>query len=205
MNGAQVNSVSNLQNLYSVVVGLAVSMAIVNLIDTNRAVVPVKVEFLPFFAAFLFTLVPFYHGALRHLDVTYVEGAIKDLRRGALLADFAFLFAESCVLFCLALLLPAPQFLAWGLVALLAVDSFWAFMAHLAFSAEKKPSAEARWAWINVVACLVLILFLLFASPFPPTSDLGGARLMIGLPVIALFRTVVDYALCWDTYFPPLK
>ncbi len=65
-------SVSHLQQLYTVVVGLALTVAITNLID-QAAPVPIRMAALPYFVSYLVTLVPFYHGALRHLDVTYLK------------------------------------------------------------------------------------------------------------------------------------
>ncbi|PKP58792.1 MAG: hypothetical protein CVT89_02260 [Candidatus Altiarchaeales archaeon HGW-Altiarchaeales-2] len=112
MNEAQANSVRNLENLYSVVVGLGLSIAILNLIDTTRGAVPIKLELVPFFLAFLVTIIPFYHGALRHLDTTYIEKGGKQIRTGALLFDFSILFIESCFFIGLAVLLPTPQFFA---------------------------------------------------------------------------------------------
>jgi hypothetical protein len=120
-----------LENLYSVVVGLGLSLSIFNLIDTTRTPIPIKLELLPFFLAFIVTLIPFYHGALRHLDITYVEQGGKQVRNGALFADFAILFIEGCLLLALAVLLSTPQFFAWGLAALLAIDTIWGFAAHL--------------------------------------------------------------------------
>jgi alanine racemase len=47
MNDTRVNSVKNLKNLYTVVVGLGLSLAIYSLIDTTKGVFPIKVELLP--------------------------------------------------------------------------------------------------------------------------------------------------------------
>lgn len=202
MNEAQKNSVRNLENLYSIVVGLGLSLAIVNLIDSTRAPIPVKAELVPFFLAFLVTLIPFYHGALRHLDITYVEKGGKHVRSGALLADFAVLFIESCLLLALALLLPTPQFFAWGLAVLLAVDTIWAFSAHLAFSPDVKPKAETRWALLNLITTAVLTIYLVLIGALPPTPGPGDAKLMIGILVVSCVRTVIDYALSWHVYYP---
>jgi hypothetical protein len=44
---------------------------------------------------FLIIIVPFYHGAVRHLFATYIEdGGSKRIKNGALLADFFLLFVE---------------------------------------------------------------------------------------------------------------
>ena len=202
MNEARTNSVRNLENLYTIVVGLGLSLAIFNLIDTSRGAVPIKLELLPFFLAFLVTLIPFYHGALRHLDITYVEQAGKQVRAGGLLADFTALFIESCLLLALSLLLPTPQFFAWGLLILLAFDSIWAFAAHLGFSQDRKPKAEPRWASINLVTTGVLAICFVIIGIFPPTAGTGEPKLAICIIAVSVVRTVVDYVSCWEFYYP---
>lgn len=199
---AQANSVKNLESLYSVVVGLALSLGVFNLIDMTRGAIPLKLELVPFFLAFLVTLVPFYHGALRHLDVTYVEHGGKQVRTGALLADFSILFIQSCLLLALAVLLPTPQFFAWGFAILLGVDTVWAFAAHLAFSQEVKPKAEVRWAMINLITTGILLVSFVVIGLYPPTAGPAEHRLTVSLLTVSVVRTVLDYTLCWDFYYP---
>ncbi len=59
----------HLQELYTVVVAIALSLVVARLIPAPGG----KVTFQPFLlsAALLVTLIPFYHGALRHLDEQY--------------------------------------------------------------------------------------------------------------------------------------
>jgi hypothetical protein len=147
LSSPQESSVRSLANLYSVVIGVGLSLGIVNLVDAAKAPIPVKLGLLPYFVSYLVTLIPFYHGALRHLDATYVEEGGRQVRSGGLLLDFLVLFLESCLLLALAVLLPSPQLYAWGLVALLSVDIIWGFLAHVAFS---KAGAELKWAYINI-------------------------------------------------------
>ena len=193
MKEAQKNSVRNLQNLYSIVAGLALSLSLYNLIDIYREGLPFKFELLPFFVSFLVTLIPFYHGALRHLDATYIEQDTRQVRGGALLADFVILFIESCILLSIAVLLPKPQFFAYGLVILFALDSIWGFIAHFVFSQVAKTKAEVRWALINIVTALTLSVCLIIISIF---------QLWIIILSVSVIRTVVDYVLCWEFYFP---
>src|SRR5437868_5475689 len=101
---ARQRTVGHLQQLYTVVAGVALTLAITKLLD-ERAEKPVRLEVIPYFVAYLFTLVPFYHGALRHLDVTYFEDNRARPKPGALMFDWALLFLESCLLLGLALLL----------------------------------------------------------------------------------------------------
>lgn len=202
MNKSQTNSVRNLGNLYSIVAALGLSLAIYNLIDTASETIPFKFDLLPFFFAFLVTLIPFYHGALRHLDITYVEQGGKHVRKYALLIDFSALFIESCLLLALAVLLPKPIFFAWGLVALLIFDAIWVITAHFGFSQDVKPKAELRWALINITTAIVLIIYLTIFNFVPNATYVTNLKLSIGIPSISLLRTVIDYIWCWDIYYP---
>jgi len=199
MNEAQKNSVRNLQYLYTTVIGLGLSLAIYNLIDTTRVYIPLKLEFLPFFFTFLITLIPFYHGALRHLDITYIEQGGKQVRNGALMIDFLALFIEGCLLLILALIVVKPMFFVWGLVVLLAFDTLWAFTAYLGFSQDLKLKAEPRWAIINFITAIGLSILLIFV---PPCLDILDSKLVVLIPLVALIRTVIDYIWCWNYYYP---
>lgn len=195
MKESQANSVRNLENLYSTVVVLGLSLAVSRLVDTTKETVPIKLELLPFFVAFLFTLIPFYHGALRHLDFTYVEQGGRQVRKYALLIDFFCLFVESGLLLGLAIVLVKPSFFAWGLVTLLAVDTVWGMIAHLGFSQDVTPKPELRWSLINLVTAVLLSVII-------PFSVNVGNRLPICISAISILRTAIDYWWCWDFYYP---
>lgn len=107
------SSVRNLGALYSVVVGVALAFAMENIIDPAALGSPFRWELLPLFFTLVVTLVPFYHGALRHLDVTYVEHGGADVKAGALLADFLLLFLEGSLFVGLSVLLGRPEVFAW--------------------------------------------------------------------------------------------
>jgi len=200
MKEAQTNSVRNLEYLYSAVVGLGLALAVYNFIDINRTPVPIRVELLPFFIVFLVTLFPFYHGALRHLDVTYIEHGGKQVASGGLMADFSMLFVESCLLLALAVLITNPRIFAWCLLILIAFDTIWGLIVHFAFSPEEKPKAELRWAYINLTTSFLLIILLVTIDAV--SQQIRELLFWIILLGLALGRTIVDYALCWEFYYP---
>jgi len=202
MDEGQKNSVKNLQNLYSVVVGVALSLAIVRVIDTELAPVPVRYESLVLLVAYVVTLVPFYHGALRHLDTTYVEQGGKHVRGGALMLDFAILFLEGCLFLGLAALVETPAFFAWGLLTLLVVDVVWGIVAHLAFTKQTTDKAELKWVQNNLAFALLLLLYLGALGVIPPDGRTTDWALTSGVLGIALARTFVDYYRSWQFYYP---
>lgn len=201
MSEAKQKSVENLKDLYSIIVGVALSYAIYTIIDTHQKTIPVKFSLLPCFVAFIVTLIPFYHGALRHLDRTYVESGGKQTRGGALLADFLLLFAEACLLLILAVLLAAPGFFVWALATLFALDAIWGFAAHLAFTQDVGSKPEVKWAVLNLITTAVLAVCL-FELAFPPSALAANASLLPVVAIVTIVRTVLDYVLCWGFYYP---
>lgn len=194
-------TVGHLQQLYTVVVGVALTIAITKLLDEHAAM-PVRLPVIPYFFAYLVTLVPFYHGALRHLDVTYFEGGAAKQQRGALMVDWGLLFLESCLLLGLALLLQTPKSFAFGICVLLGFDCAWAFVATLAFSPKHKARrAEWKWALINLVALSALLVILLYIESLDNTKPVEMLR-WAGTVLICVLRTICDYAWCWTYYYP---
>ena len=102
-------SVESLQRLYAIVVALAVAECLRRfLLDPTSNEFAVQWNHWPAFVAFLFTVIPFFHGMNRHLEEAYL---IADPRRAPqvalLLLDFLVFFVEACVLFALAAMLDA--------------------------------------------------------------------------------------------------
>lgn len=201
MNRAREGSVKNLQELYTVAVGVALAVAIEQLVRLPEGQGAfIKWEVLPTFGAFLVTLVPFYHGALRHLDQRYVEERGEAVRDGALLADFFLLFLEACLLLGTARVLPDARAAAWGLAILLVFDALWGGGIYLLFTRGRRKWEELEWVRLNLVAGPLLMVSLL-ALRYTPRSA-GEAILAFGLPVAMLLRSVIDYRRSWAFYFP---
>ncbi len=190
-----VRSVDSLQKIYAVVIALAIAQAIQSLLKD-----PVRGTFLepdqilvglPAFIALLVTLVPFWHGMNRHLDRCYLEKK-SAVAQGGILLDFAAFFIEASLLFAAGWSLRSGIYSFIALAFLLSVDMLWGVISHtIHFPGQK--SHVRRWSAINLFAILIAILVVTF--PFQPK--------IIVLMVITIVRTIVDYWLCWDFYFPP--
>jgi hypothetical protein len=192
--------VHHLQALYTVVVGIALTVALTELIDAKTEV-PFRLSVLPYFLAYVVTLVPFYHGALRHLDVTYVHNAASRPRSGALMADWGLLFCESCLLLAIALLVARPRPFSYALISLLLFDTVWAFVAHLAFSPPGQL-AELRWAKMNLVTSGMLILTMVYLHSLDASTKPIDTYMWIVVLTVCVLRTIVDYSWCWSFYYP---
>lgn len=187
-------SVDSLEQIYAVVIALAISQAIQSLLKdpvSGRVLDLDQVRIgLPPLVAFLVTLVPFWHGMNRHLDRCYLEKK-SDVRQGALLLDFVTFFVEASLLFAAGWSLRSGvhSFIYLGL--LLFVDMSWGFVSHqIHFPGEK--SHVRKWSAINVVAIALAVAIIAFPFMFKTTV----------LMVLAILRSIVDYWLCWDFYFP---
>jgi hypothetical protein len=187
-------SVDSLEKIYAVVIAFAISQAVQSFLRDPSGAVGVSLEHIssggPAFVAFLVTLVPFWHGMNRHLDRCYLEKT-SDVVHGALLLDFGVFLVEACFLFAAGWSLRSgiDSFIYLG--SLLGVDMLWAFISHQIHFPGKKSHA-VRWSVINIGALVVAILIV--AYPFQPKTWV--------LMVVAIVRSIIDYGLCWDFYFP---
>lgn len=93
---ARANSVKQLCDLYNIVIGVALSIAIYGIIDTTKTPIPFKTNNSFSFLVFIIIIIPFYHGAVRHLYITYVEeGSSARIKSYALFLDYIILFLKA--------------------------------------------------------------------------------------------------------------
>lgn len=187
-------SVDSLEKTYAVIVALAISEAIQSLLKAPAGNSIVSVDqiapALPAFTAFLFTLVPFFHGMNRHFDRAYLEKSAHIIQ-GALILDFSVFLLEATCLFAVAWSLRSGilSFACLGL--LLLIDMIWGFVSHQIHYRGQK-SGVVRWSAINLIAIGVSVFVVAF--PFEMKT--------VVLMVIAILRTIADYVFCWSFYFP---
>lgn len=188
-------SVDSLQQIYAVVIALAIAQAVESLLkDPTRDAL---LEFsqirvgLPAFVAFLVTLVPFWHGMNRHLDRCYVEKK-SAVVEGALLLDFAAFFVEASFLFVAGWMIRSGIYSFIALGGLLLFDSLWGFVSHQIHFPRQKSHVR-KWSVINLVA-IGIGMILVVENSFQQKP--------IVLMFVAIGRTIADYLICGDFYFP---
>jgi hypothetical protein len=192
-------SVDWLQRLYAVVIGLALTEGFKNIVTADNRTLPdasilqkaFRVETWPFIVL-LFTIVPFFHGANRHLDELYVFGkaAVKDF---ALVIDFLFFFFQGAVFYWMALVIESPRHFFEVYCFLLVLDIFWA--VGVFFYADAGWQGVKKWVWINLPAAALAGIFL-------STPLLAGNAQVHALGILGVLRSVFDYAFQWKTYYP---
>lgn len=198
---ARENSVKQLSELYNVVIGVALSLAIYNTTDTTAQFIPIKIDTIVNFLTFLVLILPLYHGAVRHLFATYVEdGGSSRIKAGALLADFFLLFIEGCLFVMMATAIANTSTLAWIIVTLLVLDSLWGFLAWIAFTGAQSQFSEKKWAVINIITASILVIGVFFSNNLISNN---AYKAHFSLFIVIWLRTIIDYMLTWDFYFPP--
>jgi hypothetical protein len=199
MGRARERSVKHLQNVLVMLTSIAASIAIVRVTVVSGDTVSVRWNQLPLLFCLFVTIIPFYHGASRHLERNYVELTGKGIRRGAVILDSGMLFLEGLILTFLANAVSAPEPFVWAFLALLLLDAFWGFLAHLAFTHENQQNPEATWAVINLAAAVVLTIAMVFLRPHLALREPLAQAAVAGIGVL---RTVAGYWRCWAWYFP---
>lgn len=195
------NSIRSLVNLYTVVIGAALSLAVAGAIDINKGLASLSAVSILLFIAFLATLFPFFHGALRHLDDTFLENPNPNLKTGALVIDFALLFLHALAFLVLSQLLKKPADFAWFLIAVLTIDVVWGVFTLFGSTATGKFSPESRWTIINFLFIAATSFYLIDQEIYlgaPAAPDKLAWLVAIGCVV----RSTLDYLWCRDLYFP---
>jgi hypothetical protein len=214
--GRRKNSVDKLFVLYTVLCAFSLEKAAEQVLQADsaaRLVVSLCV------GALVVTLVPFYHGALRHVHDTFEEEFAPPTRRVALLVAFSFLFVQAFFFFALASAADSPVATLHLFLGLLAVDIVYGVMAgtrvlkpfqtSLADAAGgfgrflRAPGGtthepELRWVYNNVLFALPLAA--LWAAGL--ADGVSETNLAIIVLVVAGLRTAADYWLNWAYYFP---
>jgi hypothetical protein len=201
-------SVDNLQRLYTVVISLAITESLRRLLSEfgDKGTSP-SFTAIAAVIALVVTVVPFYHGANRYLDATYVtdERSAKPATLAALmlLLDFAVIFVEAIIFFILALLINQSAFFIALLGSLFLLDAIWVGVTKwTSKSLTDQGSAYRIWLVANLVAGAIAL--------FISLSDVWGLNVLQNqherlwfMALVAFIRTVFDYATVWKFYYPP--
>jgi hypothetical protein len=195
------NTIKSLIELYTVVIGVGLSFAVYGVVGSDNGLLGVSAHSVCLFVAFVATLFPFYHGALRHLYDAYLEQSNEHIRPAAVFPDFILLFLHALAFVVLALLLDKPGQFLWVLDAVLAIDVLWAAFTYFGASSKRGVSAEARWAVINLTFLVISLLFLVLNNIY--LSEVEDPTKLAALIMIAcVARSAWDYVWCRSFYFP---
>jgi hypothetical protein len=142
----------------------------------------------------LVTVIPFYHGANRHMDVAHVFAPAHRFHALAIMLDFLLLFAEAIEFFALALSLGDTKSFQFILFVLIVTDTIWGFISLTTAKDTVSTQTIGRWLGLNA-AFFLWLLAATRASIFSPDAQPGL------ICAAAIVRTVADYALNRRFYF----
>lgn len=191
-----VRVVENLQRLYSVVISLAIAEALRRAYgdfmgkDLSEIFLNLKTINI---LSLLVTIIPFYHGANRYIEATYLTGE-REAKPVALLFDFLFLFFEGVGFFFLALFIDNLKYFCGCLIVVLLFDFVWSISTKFTEVNKNKTKFKMSFIWhwgaLNVVFSVILGFVILY---------IGASSIWPFL--IILIRSILDYRLSWNFYF----
>jgi len=194
-----------LENLYSFLIGFALTQATMKLADIwiSSANNSVPIGETSLYAFLLLTIVPFYQGMNRFLYVTHVVRPLEKpgFKSSPLLLDIYVFILMGCLFFSMGRFLDDPTtfFYLWS--ALLVIDIVWCLIVW-AVQKGRRPI----WAFNNFCWLTLAWLFHLGYTNVCSTPDCCSS-IAEWLPYhFVLFgtgRTIADYIVNWKFYFPP--
>ena len=199
MNAEAIEStVQSLQWIYTVVIALAIGEAIGKVVGKDDTNSDRRIQWnrLAALIAFVFIVVPFYHGMARYLQTVYDPSSPPSKFGWSygifLLFDVVVFAIEAFVFFVLARSLRPKDwthFHGWVLI-LLIIDIGWGLVVRWLHD------MTAILPWIVVNSVTLVVLFGVRRSLAHRSAGLGVAT------AVVILRTVFDYVFTWSFYFP---
>ncbi|MBL7876763.1 MAG: hypothetical protein JNL53_13940 [Cyclobacteriaceae bacterium] len=190
-------SVDSLQKIYAVIIGLAIARTTQEVVQgTNwNEILPRIQATAPALLSFFFLIVPFYHGMNRHLDYSYLERVPQHSKIG-LIMDFIFFSLEAALFFLFAdtIILGKESFIVIALI--LGLDILWGTFATL-LNYHKESGKQNPFAWVKINIVTLIFGFFIYVYGDNPVIDVRWC-----LAVLLVGRTIIDYYMMMDFYFP---
>lgn len=193
-----------LENFYSFLISFALTQATMKLADSiiSSGLSWELIGKAALYASLLVTIVPFYQGMNRFLYVTHVVRPIEKpgFRSSPMLLDiYAFLLMSS-ILFAMGRFLDNPIIFFYLWSALLVIDIIWTIIVW-----KIQKGRNPIWAWNNVLWLSIAWAYwaLVHFYAIPEFGETAAIALPYGFVFVEFARTVRDYKINWDFYFPP--
>lgn len=190
---ARRRAAKHLEGLYGTVIAVGLGIAVVSTLRSVDDRLAIAWDHMPLLAALLVILVPFYQGALLHLDTKYDRDSNRRHPTLVLLVDFVGLFLEAVVVVALAASVGDVLSFLIGVSVLLAVDVAWATLAWLL---DGERGQLRSWIQINLATFAVVVLCLLAQI----RVDFSNGFLTAAVVLVVVVRSGADYWLNWDFY-----
>ena len=189
----QAETAGHLRTLYTIGAGISGAVAMDRIVTYGDDFIQPELvaTAVIMLVAFVATIVPFFHGAMRHMHSAWDKVLPSP---GLMMYDFVFLFSQTLIFVLIASLSQSPLWFTLALALLLAVDVAW-LTARRAWG----ELGDTGWIWARVnVPFIVLLLGTAHLLRDGTVSELGAAFVIAALAVI---RTIVDYYFSREFYF----
>jgi hypothetical protein len=182
--------VGSWERLHAVIIGFALTSAVKAFADPwpkhagLELLTSMKLHLL---IAFVATLVPFFHGAQRHLEAVHLSSEVKP-RPAIVFFDYMMMFLEGVFFSLLGMAVGNDRSFLHILTWLISIDLFWAGCSYVAL---KRNPVIVPWIILDLVSLALIALLWRSIS-----ADWWSVALAYG----AVIRTIIDYGWNWDFY-----
>ena len=107
------------EQLYAIVVGLGLALAVEQVLDLGSGDLSVRFANLPVFLAYINIAFPLAHASVRYLELAYVDRTVGRLGKGRVLADLMLGTGHFLWLITLSFLVARPAAFVWVAIVLL--------------------------------------------------------------------------------------
>lgn len=196
--GSEANPGRHLQDFYAVVLGLALVLAVEQVIDAGERS-PVDWSSVPLFLTFATLAFSYYHGSVRYLDVMYGSESPPLVRR-RVTSDLIVGAVDLMILIALAGLSSRPIYFTSLLAFLMGFEIARVAVMALVLPRDQIATIERDFTRINLLALGPIIVVLIAGTQ---VQDLETQRLAMGIPLMLVMvaRTALSYRRSFDFYF----
>ena len=185
-----------LRDVYSVTLGVALALAVQQVIDVGRQDLPLNVDSIMPCLAFIILAFSLYHWAVRFIDVAHTENRRSSV---AIVTSLLVGSVELVVLLVLAILVSRPDAFLVAFAATLAFEVLAGFSLRLAKAYGTYEAFARRYLLINGIAVMIAAAAVIPAL----TMSLGSLTAGLAALLISALRSVVFYMTGFSLLFGP--
>jgi len=193
-------SIKNLQQLYLVVAGLALTVCVQRVVAASESSstggfgISVSAEDVAALLVFVVTIVPFFQGANVYFELAYtIASPNASPPSWAGMIDFGFFFLEALQFYAMAEIVKYKLAFSVAYCGLLVLDILWLLTLRL----HSKHNFNVVRPWLVLNLIFVILVAAIVGSIWLNQQQVCWG----GLTVLAVVRSVVDYWWSWPAYW----
>lgn len=201
--------INSLKEIMTIIVGLALTNSIIQFVTVDGAIREIKdisPESAIIFTLSAITMVRFYHGNFRHLDVVYSYYNYKDdyvyesvkqhPKEEKVALDFFLILIESLILCVMSFYQRIPLYFFYIFIILLIFDIIWFCSIWHVATSEETFKHQKYWTVSNMFTIIALVIVQSLSTSLKEDITIYISSFII------LANSLVDYKWNWNFYFP---